>query len=184
MKKKDALDLEIRRGIYNHISKSPGLHERELARVLNIPLSTLDYHLNYIKQRGLVRAKPDGRYTRYYITGNVGVREGKVISVLRQNVTRKIIMFLLLNPRSSHRDVSNHIDLARSTTSFHLNKLIDLELINYVQIGREKKYSINEPDHISDLLITYKKTFLDKSVDRFIETWFEINPNHVKNQKK
>ncbi len=184
MKKKDALDLEIRRSIYDHISKSPGLHERELARILNIPLSTLDYHLNYIKQRELVRARPDGRYTRYYIAGNVGVREGKVISVLRQNVTRKIIMFLLLNQRSSHRDVSNHIDLARSTTSFHLNKLIDLEIINYVQIGREKKYSVNEPDHISDLLISYKKTFLDKSVDRFIKTWFEINPTHTKNQKK
>jgi len=49
MKKKDALDLEIRRSIYNHILKSPGLHERELARVLDIPLSTLDYHLYYIK---------------------------------------------------------------------------------------------------------------------------------------
>jgi len=184
MKKKDALDLEIRRSIYNHILKSPGLHERELARVLNIPLSTLDYHLYYIRQRGLIKAKSDGRYKRYYVAGDIGVQEGKVIAILRQKVTRNIIMFLLLHPESTHRDVSNHIELAKSTTTFHLNKLIDLEIITQTKIGRETKYIISNPDHISDLLIIYKKTFLDKSVDRFLDTWFEINPDHVKNQKK
>lgn len=50
MDEEQALDLEIRRKIYNHIVNSPGLYERELSRALNIPLSTLDYHLYYLKK--------------------------------------------------------------------------------------------------------------------------------------
>ena len=45
-----ALKLETRRKIYTHILKAPGLHEREISRVLNIPLSTLDYHIQFLNK--------------------------------------------------------------------------------------------------------------------------------------
>lgn len=183
MIKKDVLELEIRRKIYNHIRNSPGLHERELARELNIALSTLDYHLYYIKQRGLIRSKQDGRYTRYYISGDVGIKEGKVLSVLRQKVTRRIIIFLLLNPNATHKEVTQHIGLARSTITFHLNKLTDLDIISQTPKGRQIEYQVTDSEYISDLIITYQTTFLDDSVDRFLTTWFFIHPHHQQKQK-
>lgn len=182
--KEKSLELITRRTIYKHILKNPGLHERELARQLNVALSTIDYHLYYLKKKELIITKTDGHYTQYYASGKVGEKDKKLLAVLRQKAPRKIIIFLLLNNLSFHRDICNHLRLAPSTTSFHLNKLVDLEFINRSERGRETLYAINEPEYVSDLIITYKKSFLDNAVNRFADTWLEIHPRHIRKTKK
>ena len=184
MSKEEVLKLKTRRQIYSYILKHPGLHEREISRQINIPLGTVDYHLFFLKKRGLVIDRSDGRYTRYYITGKIGTRDKKIIAVLRQSVLRKVIMFLLLNPDSFHREICDHLGLAPSTISFHLSRLADLYIINRVQIGRETKYQVEEPEYISDLLITYQKSFFDDAVDRFVEAWLELHPRYLRKKKK
>lgn len=178
------LDLEIRRKIYNLILKSPGLHIRELSRELNIALGTLNYHLHYLHKRELITVKSDGGYVRCYIAGEIGVKDKKIIGVLRQNVPRKILLFLLLHPSSFHRAIYIQLQLAPSTISFHLNKLVDLDIINCVKVGRQTRYQIKEPEYVSDLLITYRETFLDKTVDRFADAWLELHPRHLRKSKK
>lgn len=172
----NVLYLEIRRRIFQHISKSPGLHERELARELHLSMSTLDYHLNCLKKSKLIMTKTDGRYTRYYIIGKFGVMDKKVLALLRQKTPRKIIMYLLLHPKATHRKICNYLTLSPSTTTFHLQKLIEAEVIDCIQIGREKYYTIKDSDYTLNILITYRRSFLDSAVDKFIDTWFEINP--------
>ena len=184
MIKKEGLDLEIRRKIYTYIVKSPGLHERALARELDLPLSTLDYHLYYLKKRDLLHASSDGRYTRYYPVGKIGVKDKKVLALLRQSVPRRIVLFLLLNPNSSHGEIGEHARVAPSTTSFHLKKLTELQIISREKIGMSSLYTISEPEYISDILISYKKSFLDKAVDQFIGTWLELHPRSSRKTKK
>ena len=58
------LELETRRKIYDFIQKFPGLHVREISRRLEIPFSTLQYHLRFLEKRELVKAKDDGKYIR------------------------------------------------------------------------------------------------------------------------
>jgi len=185
MVENEVLELDVRRKIYTFIRKSPGLHLREISRLLNIPLSTLDYHLYYLKQRGLILDRQDGRYTRYYIgeEGTVGTKDKDIMGILRQSVTRSIVMYLLLHPKATHHGIAEHIQLAPSTTTFHLNKLIKLEILTREQTGRETRYVIKNAEHLSDLLIMYQKTFLDESVDHFIQTWIGLNPQYVRKQK-
>lgn len=178
------LDLEIRRKIYSYILKSPGLYERELSRELNIPLSTLDYHLRHLKRRNLITITTDGRYARHYAAGKIGLKDKHVIAMLRQSTTRSIILFLLLNPHSSHKGICNHLGLAPSTTSFHLRKLVDLKITDSSQVGKETIYFVKERNYVSNLLITYKKSFLDKAVDQFIKTWLEVHPRYLRKSKK
>ncbi|MCK4364704.1 MAG: winged helix-turn-helix transcriptional regulator [Thermoplasmatales archaeon] len=184
MAEEDVLGLKTRRKIYNHILRHPGLHERELSRQLDIPLGTIDYHLFYLKKKGILTVKSDERFSRYYVSGEVGIKDKKVLAVLRQKVSRKIVIFLLLNPHSLHRDICKYLGLARSTTSFHLNKLSDLEIILRIEIGRETKYYIKEVNHVSDILITYQKSFFDDAVDRFVDSWLEMHPRYLRKTKK
>ena len=184
MTKEEILELEIRRRIYAYIEKSPGLHERELARELQLPLSTLDYHLYHLKKRNLIVPSSDGKYTRYYTSGKIGVKEKNVLAVLRQAVPRKIVLFLLLHPHSTHNEICDHIALAPSTISFHLGKLVDIQVIDRVQVGRENQYVVKEPEYVSDLLITYQKSFLDDAVDRFLDTWLGMHPHHLRKKKE
>ena len=93
-------------------------------------------------------------------------------------------MFLLLNPESLHKSVYEYMNIALSTTSFHLNNLVKLNVIERKIIGGEKRYSVIDPEYVSDLLIVYKKSFLDVSVNDFVENWVNLHPKYIKKQKK
>jgi predicted transcriptional regulator len=183
MDKNEVLELKTRRQIYYHILKHPGLHEREISRQLDIPLSTIDYHLYYLKKKEIITAVSDGHYTQYYSSGKVGEKDKKFLAALRQKVPRKIIMYLVIKQFSFHRDIFNYLGLAPSTTSFHLNKLAEMNIINRVERGRETIFSINEPEYISDLIITYKKSFLDDTVNRFADAWLDLHPRNLRKRK-
>ena len=175
-----SMELEIRRKVYNYILRNPGLHERELSRRLKISLSTLDYHLYFLKKRNLITGKASGHYTRYYTSGKIGLKEEKIISALRKKFPRKIIIFLLTEKAATHKQICSHLGVAASTTSFHLKKLTDMKIISREETGRESNFKVVNPDHVTDIIISHKKSFLDDAVGRFVDTWLELHPRNIK----
>jgi hypothetical protein len=51
-------------------------------------------------------------------------------------------------------------------------------------MGKETQYQIHDPESVSDLLIVYRKSFLDTSVDRFVKLWLELNPDAMRKSRK
>lgn len=182
MGNKKKSELTTRKKIYNFISSHPGMHERKISRELNIPMSTLDYHLHYLEKKELIVSKKEDRYNRYFVKGKVGIRDKKILSLLRKNSCRKILIFLLLNKECNHKTIRKHLGLAASTTSFHLKKLIRYKIIASIEQGRQTKYYVIDPEYVSKLIISYKKSFIDDAVDRFASTWLDLHPKHL--QKK
>ncbi|OYT62576.1 transcriptional regulator [Thermoplasmatales archaeon ex4484_30] len=174
MIKEDTLALDTRRKIYNLILKNPGLHEREIARKLKMSLSTLDYHIHYLEKREIIVSKKDGRYTRYFVSRKIGAQDKRAISLLRQKTPRGIVLFLLLHPKALHKEICDELKKSPSTISFHLKKLIDAGIVDATSIGRGTAYEVKNAEKIVDILITYKSTFLDDAVDKFIETWSSL----------
>jgi predicted transcriptional regulator len=101
------LKLETRRQIYKIITKYPGLHLREISRRINVPLSSLRHHLRVLKKQGFIVSKSDSRFTRYYVTGKIGRDYKELMSLLRQDVPRKIILLLLVAGPAELYDVNN-----------------------------------------------------------------------------
>ncbi|MGC9307567.1 MAG: winged helix-turn-helix transcriptional regulator [Thermoplasmatota archaeon] len=176
MMKEDSLALETRRTIYDLIVRYPGLHEREIARRLDISLSTLDYHLHYMEKRGLVVARKDGRYTRYFAAKKVGMQDKKIISLMRQETPRQIVLFLLEHPGAIHKDICSAVGKSPSTVSFHLKKLAKAGIIEGVSLGRKTAYEVIDEEAVANALITYQDTFVDTAVDSFIDTWTALHP--------
>ena len=50
-----ALELESRRRIYDFILNHPGIHFSALCRRLNVPKTTMFYHINYLKKISLLQ---------------------------------------------------------------------------------------------------------------------------------
>lgn len=169
--KEDYLALETRKKIYDLIANSPGLHKRQIARQLNMSLSTIDYHLHYMEKRAIITSKQDGKYKRYFIAEKVSPVDKRILSILRQETPRKIVIFLIENPRAIHKEICQHIKKAPSTISFHLKKLIEAGIIEEISLGKEKAYIVRNVEKVVDLLISYKSTFLDKAVDKFVNAW-------------
>lgn len=160
--------------IYEYIFKHPGLHLSELSRKMNIPKSTINYHLRYLIKQEFIAMKSGNKYVRYYITNGVGETDKKMIELLRQDVPYKIVIFLLSNPDSSQIKISKNLKKHPTTISFHLDKLKDLDMIETIPNANEIKYSIKNPEYISELLIKYKESFLNDTLSPIIYSILEL----------
>ena len=166
-----ALELEIRQSLYSLISASLGLHFREIQRRTKIATGQLTYHLNYLQKVGLIKIVNDGEYLRYYAHIQIDDEERRVLELVRQKSIRHILLYLLENDNCNHENLVMNLDIAASTISCHLKKLIDANILNKEVEGRKSFYSIKNPELIKKVLIKNKDSFLDIVVDRFIEMW-------------
>jgi predicted transcriptional regulator len=166
------LDLETRRQIYNQIKASPGIHFRELERRLHLVVGNLQYHLQYLEKKNLIRVSNDEDYVRYFVKDkSLDETERKMIYFLRRAGCRHILLQLLRNPELNNKELSQAVDLSPSTVSWNLNKLVEAGIIRREKTGRISKFIIVDPAKVAELLICYKESFLDSLVDGFIKMW-------------
>lgn len=172
MFKDEILENERRRKVYETIKKNPGLYVRQLQRIMGIPLSSLEYHLNYMARRHVILEEKSEHYTRYYSKSLVA-EDKKVLSVLRQKTMREIVMIILVSKKSKYHFIVQTLKLPSSTVSFYLKYLFDNHIVERTKIGYENIYTLTDEDRIAKVLITYQSSFLDKIVDKWASTWIE-----------
>jgi len=161
-------DFENRKQIYDYIMKYPGLHNREISRKLNIPKSTLLYHLNYLKKRGLIIDKNDGKYLRYFTSEEILAIDKELYAVIRKRIFRNILLVLAYYRVCTQTEIVKHLEndfnikKHPTTIAFHLEKLLDLGIIECNPNGREKIYFGNyKIAHLLiDFLLKNKMSFL------------------------
>ncbi len=74
------------------------------------------------------------------------------------------------NPNMTHREIQKEFNIAKSTVSYHLTKLVKHEILSVESSRKNKKYKVFNEKEIVNLLIKYKpysriKSFKDKWVD-------------------
>jgi predicted transcriptional regulator len=170
-KDKKVLELQTRREIYELVRKFVGSHFREIERKSNLPSGTVKYHLSYLVKHGLIKEEKDGNKVRYF-SKEFKAENKKLLSLLRQKTIRDILLFILTHKDCNHEQIVKAINISPSTVSWHLKKLKDSNIIEFIKKGRKTFYNIIvDKDEIVKLLITYQESFLDSLVDRVIEMW-------------
>ncbi len=169
----DPLELENRKRIFECIRGSPGLHFREIQRRTTLPIGVLEYHLNYLVDRSIISLDKRESFSRYYPGVQMGQDKQRILSSLRQEIPRGVILFLLSNPGSTHGDVLKNFTISGGTLSYHIKKLVSKGVVRLDKVGRESRLTVIDPDKVADLLIVYRRTFLDKLVDEFVARYVE-----------
>jgi predicted transcriptional regulator len=172
MFKKEILENERRGEIYEFIKKNPGLHLRELQRRLNLPLTSLEYHVDYMVRKNVLLKESSKHYSRYYAK-HLDDEEKRILKSLRQKRLREIVLILLEKEKAKYSFLLKSLDIPPSTLSFYLKYLIKNKIISKNKIGYENIYFLNEMDRIAKVLITYKGSFIDKLIDKTLNTWLE-----------
>jgi predicted transcriptional regulator len=167
----DPLELENRRRIYQEVTLNPGLHYRELQRRLGMPPGLLDHHLAYLQERDMLAARKEGNYTRYYASHRISESGKKALSALRQEIPRAVLVFLLMNPGSTHSDILASLTVSGATLSYHLKKMVKASVVSSRKKGRFTHFEVVDPEEVATLLITYQKSFVDGLVDSFVRLW-------------
>lgn len=179
----EILILETRKEIYNVIVRFPGLHLREISRRLNMPASLAEYHLQELEDNNVVISIRESGYKRYYPHPNIAERderitelqpkERKILGILRQKIPLKITLFLLETKHATHSEISESLGISPSKLSYHLNKLVQLALVNHQRRGEGKGYSLTNEKKIKKLLETHRPP--KDLVEGFIDLWEKLN---------
>jgi len=170
--KEEALLLEIRKKTYSTIENFPGIHFRELQRKVNAGTGNIEYHLNYLEKVNLIKIEKTKANKRFYPLG-LNDYERKILGILRQKNFRKITLKLLNDKFVTHKVVVDYLQISPSSATWYLNQLIERNILAVSEKGRGKYYQLKNKHEIIKIITTYKESFLDKLVDKFVEAWEE-----------
>lgn len=168
----DVLDLDTRRKIHEVIAKNPGLHLSKIAEILQMRISHVEYHVNYLEKHELITVEKSTGYIRFYIKGAIGVQDKRYLSVLRQKTLLQIVFFLLKNETVQHKDILENIAVSPSTLSYHLNKLLKHGIVEVQRYGENKGYRLKNREEIITWLIQYKPFDL---YEEFTNVWADLS---------
>lgn len=176
------LDLEARRRIAAFVRESPGLHMRELALRLNMPVSTLEYHCYQLVKHGQLVTRESAGFKAFYPGEGMDRRDKDILYLVRHDAPRRICTHLLLNPGATPKDLREVVGVTGPTLTFHLNKLRKAEILREEPDGRTKRLFVQDPERVASILVTYRRSFLDDAVDRFADAWLALSPPVVRRE--
>jgi len=170
----EALELGTRRRIFEHVRRFPGTHFREILRALELQPGELEYHLHTLEKARLLSGQDEGGRRRYFVSAEIAYPDHALLGLLRQAAVRRILLQLLSRPGLTFQDLLGSVGGAKSTLSFHLKKVTSSGLVTADRSNRERAYRVQEPERLANLLVTYRASFLDAAVDRFVELWLGL----------
>jgi predicted transcriptional regulator len=176
----DSQELDRRRIIYDCIAQHPGVNLSKIAELLQLSTQLVDYHLLYLEKHELITIEKEGGYKRCYAKGKIGLKDKRILSVLRQEIPLKIVMFLLKNPYSRHRDILRYLQTSSARFSYHLRKLVRNGIITESTRGKKTGYIISNKKEVIEFLIVYRPSNILTSVR---ETWEDFAPGMQENNK-
>jgi predicted transcriptional regulator len=152
------------------VNEIPGIRYRELLRMTGLSNGVLSYHLRSLDNTGKIQVnRVNNRVTRYF-SYDVSPSESNVVGLLRQETTRKIILYILENGTCGFNDIVIHTRKVASTISWHMARL---KAANIIKVRKQNEYNYYEIGMdrliLEDLLSKYKTNFTEKIVDDYVD---------------
>jgi predicted transcriptional regulator len=167
----DELELSTRRTIYQHIVDTPGIHFRALFDDIDLAKGTLQYHLHWLADEGLIDVQDGTDYTRYYAADSFDEVDQTVMGALRRTIARRILAYLVSEGPLTTTDIAERLEKSQSTISWHLSNLVDAGLVKKERDGRRVYYEVTDADRVRYLYTVYQASFTDRLVDRLFDLW-------------
>ncbi|MDG6225126.1 MAG: hypothetical protein QCI82_06395 [Candidatus Thermoplasmatota archaeon] len=162
---KDLLDLPVRKRIFEHIRANPGLHFRGISRDLEVAVGQLDFHINAMIKAEMITSEHVDGHVRYYVRDSFSRDEKKALSILRREIPRGIVLYLIEHPGSNPSRILESFSFTSATLSYHLRRLEGMGILRAETVGRERFYHVAEPDLMGTLLVMYKTSIFDRIID-------------------
>ena len=143
---------------------------REMQKALGIGTGVLEYHLDFLVKNGLLTTYMDGRKRRYYSAKNVSAPQKKLLSFLRQRNSRRILTLSLQPEGTDITEITEECGISKSTAMSGIRLLIREGLLK----KRNERYLAENPKELMKILITYRESYLDDVVDRFVDSFARL----------
>jgi len=152
MQEEHLLSQPTREIIYKVIYTRPGIHFRGLARKVGKNVGVVQHHLKVLLNKNIIAKYRNGRYSRYYVSGNgmdgkdaVTVR--MVASILNSSSARKMLLLLLEAGRQPHKKVAETLGFTSQAITWHYKNMTTIVVRE--KVGRKVYYELTR--HIKSI---------------------------------
>jgi predicted transcriptional regulator len=165
--------------LINIIEKNPGIRYRELLRLTNLSNGVLTYHLTELAGSNIINVERRRGVTRYYSV-QISSEETKVISHIRNVISRKILLLLIERGSCTLSEIARVTNKAPSTISWYLQRLLDANIIkkkSTISDGvfyKSRFYEVVNKILVLDMLSKYVESPFDKVVSNYSEIVEEL----------
>lgn len=157
---------DTRERLLDHVQEHPGRHASALGRELDLATGQLQYHLRRLRNAGAVVADERHGRTHYFPPGyDEGERER--LALARRETSRAVLAALLAGETPAAA-LATRLDVARSTLSYHVDRLDEAGLVDERRGERGRVYlALADREATRSLLATVDPATHDRLVDRF-----------------
>jgi len=172
-------DEDMKQLILEAIEEYPGLHFRGVARELDTSTSLARYHLDQLIDEEKIRSEEVGGYVRYFPTDEFDELsdEGREkLNVLRQEKPLEIVLAILQFGSMRHKELHEIVPGSKGTLTYHLNKLIDADIVRRVRRGEDKGFHLVDEDETRRLAARYRPE--SGMLDEVHDMWEDLFGGH------
>lgn len=157
----------VRNKIATAVATNPGIHFNELVRSLDLAPGQVQYHLRRLAEDDrLVDESTYGR-THYY-PPDFDEWERSALALTRRETSRDVMLYLLGNGWARPTDVADEVGIARSTLEYHLNRLVEADLVEKRRQNNHKVILVaTRPETTAKLLQEVHPSLPATMTDRF-----------------
>ena len=165
--------------LINIIEKNPGIRYRELLRSTNLSNGVLTYHLTELAGSNIINVERRRGVTRYYSV-QISSEESKVISHIRNIISRKILLLIIERGSCTLSEIAVLTNKAPSTISWYLQRLLDANIIKKKSTSSDRVYyksrfyEVVNKILILDMLSKYVESPFEKVVSNYSEIVEEL----------
>jgi predicted transcriptional regulator len=167
----DVLEMETRKEIFEHVQANPGVHFSQLKRDLNMETGLLQHHLRTLEEYDVLTSEDHQGKRRLFVARELDEEERAILSSLRYETTRHILLFLIEESEARNRAIAEDLGVAPATVSWHVSRLVEEGIVSKVRDGRTTRYTVTDEELTMGLLVRYQESFVDRAVDRVIDFW-------------
>jgi len=165
--------------LINIIEKNPGIRYRELLRSTNLSNGVLTYHLTELAGSNIINVERRRGVTRYYSV-QISSEESKVISHIRNIISRKILLLIIERGSCTLSEIAVLTNKAPSTISWYLQRLLDANIIKKKSTSsdgvyyKSRFYEVVNKILVLDMLSKYVESPFEKVVSNYSEIVEEL----------
>ena len=158
---------DVRRDIERRVRADPGIHFNGLVRELDLAAGQTQYHVRRLLRSGEIVSEECYGRTHYYPTG-YDAWDRRALALLRRESCRDVLVYLIEHGPARPNEVADALGIARSTLEWHLDHLLECELVEK-RYGERNRVTLHlaSPERTGKLLARVTPSVADRLVDRF-----------------
>lgn len=167
----DVLELETRKEIFEYVQANPGAHFSQLKRDLNMETGLVQHHLSTLEDYDVLTSEDHQGKRRLFVAEELTEEERAILSSLRYETTRHILLFLLEESTARNGAIAEELGVSPPTVSWHISRLVENGIVSEVEDSRTTYYTVADEDLTMQLLVRYQESFVDRAVDNVLDFW-------------